>query len=349
MKFRNKVFLAAGFVAVLATATTMILRETATLPATEVPAGAREIPVRTVSAERRTIPQTLTQPGNLEAWETAFVTGQTGSRIARIHVNEGDAIEAGQIVAEMEDSSLRQAEIQVNSVRTDLKRMETLVGLGAVSRQQFDQVKAQYDTAESNYRLIRENTYLRSPINGIVTERHFVAGEAFMTGMDRPSIVTVMNLNPLKVAINVSERYYPQVRQGMPVQVRLDTYPNRVFRGRVEYISPAVNPDTRTFRVEIRIGNDERMLSPGMFARVSLTLKEITGIFIPAEVVQRDALAGEDYVFVVENGLARRSPVVLGDRVEALQRINAGLETGAPVISEGIGRIKDGSPVRVME
>lgn len=347
MKPRNKAVIAIVLIAIVAVVALM-LRPTAPRPAADQPVQETTVPVRTITAEQRTIPQTLSQPGSLEAWELAHVSGTTGSRIERIRVDEGDRVQAGQIIAEMEAANLRQAEIQVNTARADLERMEKLVELGAVSRQQYEQARAQYETAQSNYRLIRENTYLRSPITGVVTDRYFVAGEIFAAGADRSAIVTIMNLHPLKVTINLSERYYPLVRQGAPVEVRLDTYGDRVFQGQVEHISPAVSPETRTFRIEIRIDNQDRTLSPGMFARVSLSLEEVSGIFVPGEVVRRDQTTGEDYVFIVEGGYVRRAPVTLGTRVEELQQVVSGLEEGAQVVSEGLGRVEDGTSVRVV-
>ena len=306
-------------------------------------------PVRVTTLEEMTLPQRVSYTGTIEAWEQALITSPGGSRIEQIMVNEGDRVQRGQVLVRMENANLHQAEIQMTQARNDMERFERLVEVGSVARQQAEQARVQYETAAANVHMLQQNTNLRSPITGVVTDKYFVDGELYMPGAGAPSILTVMQTNPLKVVINVSERYYPHISQGMPAAVRLDTYGDRTFPGRVEKVLPTVSTDSRTFRVEVRLDNNEQMLSPGMFARTQLDLGEISGWFLPSASVHQSPGTDQHFVYVVEDGIALRRPVQVGERFEDYRQILSGLEDGDVIVNEGTGRLDDGGRVRIVE
>jgi membrane fusion protein, multidrug efflux system len=307
------------------------------------------VPVRVALPELTTIVQTESYAGNVEAWERAHISGPTGQRIERIHVREGERVARGQLLVEMDGTSLRQAEIELRTLQADLERIQRLGDLGAVPRQQREQTEAQFEAAQASVAALRRNTQLRAPIEGVVTGRYFVDGEQFVVNAEAPSIVTLQTVDPLRVVINVSERHFQIVRAGMPARVRFDTYEDRVFAGNVERIIPVVSPDSRTFRVEIRIDNTDGLLSPGMFARVALDLGEVDGWFLPRTALQTQRGTGQSFVYVIEEGIARRVELTLGARVDERQQVLAGLPHNAWVVVDGIGRLHDGTPVRIVD
>ena len=309
----------------------------------------RAQPIRVVKPEVRTLPRLVTYSGSIEAWEQAYITAPSGARIEKIHVDEGDRVRRGQVLVNMESANLQQALVQLDVAKNDMERMRNLLEIGSVSKQRYAQAKAQYDHALSTVEMLQKNTELRSPIDGVVTAKNFVEGEMFMAGIQAPSLLTVMQTNPLKVVVNVSENYFPFVKQNMPAVIRLDMYPDRAFAGRVAKIHPTVDPGSRTFRVEVRVDNSEQLLSPGMFARVELNLGDVTGLFVPAATVLQSPGSTTYYVYVVEDGVARRRNVEVGDRFEDYRLIVDGLPEGALVISEGTGRLNDGSKVQIVE
>lgn len=317
--------------------------------ADEETAESSSVPVRVVEASNMTFSETSSYSGTIEAWEQAHITGPSGERIEEILVREGDRVERGQVLARMDDSNLRQAEVELRTARTELERTERLVEVGSVARQQYEQAEAQYETALSSVELLRKNTELTSPIDGVVTDKHFVAGEQFATSTEVPSIVTVQQTNPLKVVINVSEQYFPVVHEGMPAAVRVDAHGERTFEGQVEQVHATVSPDSRTFRVEVALDNAEGRLGPGMFARVSLELGKVSGTFLPSAAVQSRSGSDEDYVYVVEGDTARRVDLRTGERIEEYRHVLDGPPEDALVVTEGMGRIDDGSPVRIVD
>lgn len=306
-------------------------------------------PVRVTSLADMTLSQTVTYTGTIEAWEQAFVTAPGGARIEEIMVSEGARVQRGQVLVRMENANLYQAEIQMQQARNDMERLERLVEVGSVARQQAEQARLQYETLAANVQTLQQNTNLRSPISGVVTDKYFVDGELYMPGGGAPSIVTVMQTNPLKVVVNVSERYFPYIREGMPAAVRLDTYGDRTFAGSVGKVLPTVSPDTRTFRVEVRIDNNEQMLSPGMFARVQLDIGEVSGSFLPRTAVQQVRGSDDHFVYVVEDSVAVRRTIQVGEPFEQYRQIISGLAADEMVVEEGVGRLDDGSKVRIVE
>lgn len=308
----------------------------------------RAAPVRVSSPEALTLPRRATYSGTLEAWEVAQITGQQGTRIDRMLVQEGDRVRRGQVLARMDDATLRQAQVELRTAQTELDRAKRLVDIGAVARQQLEQAQAAYDSISANIELLQSNTVLTSPISGIVTNRYFVAGEQFVAGAQAPALLTVQQIDPLKVIIDVAERYFPQVKMGMKATVNLDTYPGEDFAGEVTRINPTISPDSRSFRVEIRLDNEDGRLSPGMSARASLELGEVEGLFVARSAVQTQPGRDEPFVWVVQQDKAHRAFIEAGERFEDRQLVRSGLEPDAQVVTEGMSRLNEGSEVEVV-
>ncbi|RDV39645.1 efflux RND transporter periplasmic adaptor subunit [Bradymonadaceae bacterium TMQ3] len=308
----------------------------------------RAAPVRVSSPEQLTLPRRATYSGTLEAWEVAQITGQQGTRIERMLVQEGDRVRRGQVLARMDDATLRQAQVELRTAKTELDRAKRLVDIGAMARQQLEQAQAAYDSISTNIELLRSNTVLTSPIEGMVTHRYFVAGEQFVAGAQTPSLLTVQQLDPLKVIIDVAERYFPQVKMGMKATVNLDTYPGEDFAGEVTRINPTISPDSRSFRVEIRLDNEDGRLSPGMSARASLELGEVEGLFVVRSALQTQPGRDEPFVWVVQQGKAHRAFIEAGERFEDRQLVRSGLEPDAQVVTEGMSRLNEGTEVEVV-
>ena len=122
------------------------------------------------------------------------------------------------------------------------------------------------DVAKTAYENLKENTILVSPINGIVTARNYDSGD--MIGGE--PVVTIEQMSPVKLLVNVSESFYTRVRKGMDVNVKVEVYGDEIFHGKVSLIYPTVDPQKRTFQVEIKLPNKDLKVRPGMFARVTM-------------------------------------------------------------------------------
>ncbi|QCR21248.1 efflux RND transporter periplasmic adaptor subunit [Pontibacter sp. SGAir0037] len=296
----------------------------------------------------QTLPQQISYTGNIEPWEQALIAGQTGVRIDRIHVQEGDQVRKGQVLATMNSTQLNQAKTQLDLARRNVTRLDTLYRIGSVSGQQFDQAQTEYQNALSNYNNLAQNTRLTANFNGVITGKYFTSGEIFSPSADAPAILSMMQIDPVKVTIRVGEAYFTRVNEGMQATVLSDVYPDQEFTGQVYRKSPTIDRGSRTFQTEIRIDNKDRRLRPGMFARVTLNLGEAEGIYIPTSAVVNQQGTTNQFVYVVEGDRVRRTAVETGNRYEELIQIQSGLEAGQRIVTEGMGKLNEGSLVRIM-
>ncbi len=309
-----------------------------------------DVPVRVVEAEERSQGQRRSYAANIEPWETAHIAGRTGALIEAIHVREGDSVRRGQLVAEMDDSELRQARIDLSTAQRELARTERLVEAGSVAGQQLEQAEDHVEMAESTVEMLGKNTRLVSPIDGVVTQRYFVAGEQFAASAETPAIATVMELDPMLATIDVSERFIGQLEMGMEAEIYLDAYGDELFEGEVVEIMPTVDPQSRTVRVEVRLEDEQGRIRPGMSGRVILDLGAMEGVFAPRRALDRQPGDDQWFTYVVdEDDRVERRYITVGPRSGQDQLVVDGLEAGDRLVVEGQRNISDGSRVQIVE
>ena len=242
----------------------------------------------------------------------------------------------------MDDNNLEQIRTQLENMELSFSRIDELYKVGGVSRAEWDAQKAALDIMRTQYNNLSENTQLLSPVNGVVTSRHYDSGDLF--GMTLPLLV-VEQIVPVKLMIHVTESFFTKIRKGMEVDIRLDVYPEEVFKGKVSIVYPTVTAATRTFPVEILIPNTDKKVRPGMFARVSVNMGEEPRLLIPDRSVIKQMGSGERYVYVYNDGKAEHRFVRLGKRLDTRYECLEGLEEGEWVITTGLNRMTNGAKV----
>ena len=160
-------------------------------------------------------------------------------------------------------------------------------------------------------------------------------------------ILTVMQVAPVKVLVNISELYFPQVKTGMEVRVKLDVYPGKNFTGRINIIYPTIDQMTRTFNAEVAIANSDMLIRPGMFARVELNLGTLNRVVVPDVAIIKQVGTNTRYVYAVENGMAYRTELQLGRLLGNNYEVISGIRPGAQVVVAGQSRLLDQTPVRI--
>jgi RND family efflux transporter MFP subunit len=313
---------------------------------------ARKMPVKIEQTQTKEVKNNLEFTGVVQAYEEAHIAPAAPVRIQRILVDVGDKVSKGQLLVQMDRTQLFQANVQLENLEKELARLDTLLRAGAVTQQQFDQMKTQYDIAKSNIDNLSTQTEIRSPLNGVVTGRYYSDGEMFsMTPgpAGKPAIVSVFQIKPVKVMINLSERFLPQIEKGQIAQVTSDVFPNQQFTGKVNKISPVVDRMSGTFSVEIIIDNSQEMLKPGMFARVSLNMGTQDVFLVPALAVLKQAGSNERYVFVIgDDNTAIRKTVTLGNKYDDKLEILAGLEKEQRLVVTGQHNLIEGTTVEIL-
>jgi len=314
----------------------------------------KAIPVKTVSVTRTKISRTIDYTATILPFEEVNMAPSTPGRIEKIFVETGDRVNKGDDLFLMDRTQLYQMKLQLANLEKDLTRLDTLLRYGSVKQQQYDQMKTQYDVTKTNVDFMEKNTLLKAPFNGIVTGKYFEDGEMYSgtptTADGRSAVVTVMQVNPLKVNVNISEQYYPLIRKGMKAEVRADVYENERFTATVYRIAPTINTATRSFTVELELYNRNELLKPGMFARVSMNLGEVETFVVPASTVLVQEGTNIRFVFVEKNGIAERIEVLPGKRFdEMVEIISENLKEGDHLVVEGQARLVHGDKITVTD
>lgn len=312
------------------------------------------IPVKVATLSRTKIARTIDYTATILPYEEVNMAPSTPGRIERIYVEEGDRVNRGDDLFLMDRTQLYQLKLQMSSLAKDLSRLDTLLKTGSAKQQAYDQMKTQYDVTKTNVDFMEQNTLLKAPFTGVVTGKYFENGEMYsgtpttLTG--RSAIVTVMQINPLKVNVSMSEQYYPLLRKGMKAAIKADVYENETFTGTVFRIAPTINSTTRSFDVELEVPNRQELLKPGMFVRVSLDLGETESFVVPANTILIQEGTNIRFVFVARESIAERVEVVMGKRFnDQIEIISENLKAGDKLITEGQARLINGDKIDITE
>jgi membrane fusion protein, multidrug efflux system len=327
---------------------------TATSAAPVIVAQKEAIPVKVMPLSKTKISRTIDYTSTVLPFEEVNMAPATPGRIEKIYVEVGDKVIRGQRLFLMDRTQLLQLKLQMSSLEKDLARMDTLLKTGSVKQQQYDQMKTQYDVTKTNVDFMEENSLLKAPFNGIVTGKYFENGEIYSgsptTQSGRSAVVTVMQVNPLKVNVSISEQYYPLIRKGMKALITADVYKGESFAGNVFRIAPTVSSATRSFNTEIELPNRNDLLKPGMFVRVSMDLGEVETFVVPANTVMVQEGTNIRFVFIEKNNIAERIEVMVGKRFDdQLEIISSGIKEEDMLVTEGQARLINGDKIEIVK
>lgn len=310
--------------------------------------------VKTLTLEKQSIACSQDFASTLEPQEQVYLVPNVPGKIKKIRVDVGSRVAAGQILVEMDQTNLFQARVQLANLKTELNRMTILLQSGSVSQQSYDQAKTQYDVAKSNVDNLETNTFIRAPFSGVISGKYFESGEMYSGAAAgnsaKAAIVSLVQLNTLKAYISVPETYYTKVKVGQSPQVSCDVFPDKKFRSQIVRIYPTIDPSTHTFQVELKIPNQGQVLTPGMFCRVFLDLGRVNALMSPAQAVLKMQGSNDRYVYVNDNGVAKRIDVTLGQRHnDEVEIISNQLAEGQNLVIEGQGRLINGDKLKVVK
>jgi RND family efflux transporter MFP subunit len=311
-------------------------------------------PVRITTLGRTTIARTVEYTATILPYEEVNVVPSSAGRIDKIYVEVGDRINKGDDLFLMDRTQLYQQKVQLANLVKDLARLDTLMRTGSVKQQQYDQMKAQYDITKTNVDFMEVNTLLKAPFNCVVTGKYFEDGEMYSgtptTAEGRAAVVTVMQVNPLKVNVGISEQYYPLVKRGMKAEIKADVYKDQTFTGTIFRVYPTINSSTRTFTSELELQNRNDMLKPGMFVRVTLNLGEVETFVVPASTVLQQEGTNQRFVFIAKDNTANRVEVTLGQRFdEMVEIVSSEIKVGDMLISDGQAKLINGDKIKISE
>ena len=282
------------------------------------------------------VPQTGIYSSTVMPFAKNSIAPQAALRIKKINVETGDFVKKGQVVAEMDAISLGQAELQMKNDSIEFVRLAGLYDAGGLSKSDLDAMELKYSVSRSNYENLLENTILR---------RNYDSGDLF--NMSLP-IYTVEQITPVKLLIGISEADYTKVHRGDAVEITADAFPGRTFTGKVGRIYPTIDPATHTFTVEVIVDNKDRVLRPGMYAKVNVQFGVNRSVVVPDAAIVKQVGSGERFVYVLnEDNTVTYVKVVPGRRMDSRYEIFSGIGDGDIVVTQGQVRLKSGIKVSV--
>lgn len=313
--------------------------------------------VKVMTVHEREVEQKATYTATVEAENINNITSSVPARIKQILVDEGMRVAKGQKLVILDDVNTTTYELQVQNAKANLKNLETdynrvleLYKIGGGTKQSVDQMEVQLinarnalASAERTLRNVLENTVLTSPINGTVTARNYDPGDV----PAQLPILTVAQVNPVKIVINVSESELSNVHKGMPAEIRFDTYGDELFKGTVTMVSPTIDTASRTFGVEITVPNPDSRILPGMFGRVTMEFGRSKHVVVPDKAVVKQPGSGNHYVYVYSDGKVSYNQVQLGQRVADSYELLSGVDAGSEVVISGQAKLANGMEVQL--
>ena len=311
------------------------------------------IPVEAATVSNEDMAAFYTGTATLEAHQQAVVVSQITGVVLEINAEEGDYVEAGQVLARVETDryqlAVEKANATLQRLHTDNQRKKELFEKKLVSAEDFERVSAEFQAQKAAFELARldlEYTSIRAPISGFVSARMVRAGN--LVKLHDP-VYSVTSYDPLLAVLHVPERQLSVLRNGLEVSMTLDAWPGEMFTGEIIRISPVVDPGTGTFRVTAQVEDRDQMLKPGLFGRVEI----LYDLHEDVPVIPRSAVITEDersHVFVVDGeGSASRRNVQLGYERAGMIEVLDGVINGETVVTAGKGSLSDGAKVEVID
>ena len=313
----------------------------------------------------RTVMRTGQGQGALFAKESIILSNKKEGYVQQVHVDFGDKVKKGQLLAEMEreelalevevqESELKQAEANFIRAQAEYTRAKELAAENLIPEQRLDTNEADYKVTEARVRTAEKilalarkrlrDTRIVSPVNGFVQERFINTGEY---KQDASPLLELVVVNPLKLRSPVPERFAAVAETGMPLRVEVEALPGQVFEGILTRMAARVNHKTRSLLIEAEIPNPEGKLRPGYFARITGVLGEEDALFIPRTGLAR--FAGVERIFIVEDNVVTSREVTSGMEDGDWIEIATGLVAGETVAVSALNRLADGMTVQAQE
>ena len=300
--------------------------------------------VSTMILENHEIERVLNISTNLQGYLTQNVAPSLTGKIEHIFVEVGDRVKEGDMLVRMDQNQYLTSKIQLANLEVEMSRLEALLATGSVSQQTYDQTKVGYDQLKQNLSFLEKNTYVTAPFEGVISAKTYEDGELY----GGQPIVVLTQVKKLKALIAVPETYYPLIKEGMKLIVKSDIYPEQTFPATIEVVYPTIDAASHTFQCKVVIPNASEKLRPGMYVTTTLGLGKENTIVVPYQSVEKLIGSNERFVFINENGYAKRVSVKLGQRFdEQIEIIAPEIQPGVEYIYKGQSKLVDGVKIQV--
>ena len=322
------------------------------LPSDEkaVTSTVKATPVKTTHVHQQPLPITIEALGTARANESITVTAQVTETVQSVNFEDGDHVEEGAVLVQLNNTQelARVAELKANiaEAKRQYDRIVNLRESSAASEQLLDEqlaklkgLQAQLDIAEAQV----DDLQIRAPFSGLLGVREISKG-----ALVRPAdvITTLDDISKIKVDFSIAENHFSSVAKGQKVSATSVAYPGEVFNGEISNIDTRLDPVTRAINVRAIIDNKDEKLRPGMLLTIVLEKRVLNTLVLPEKALV--PVQDKQFVYLVNDNVALQREVVIGERRPGWVQIVSGLVEGDEVITEGTLRVRDKTPVKVL-
>ena len=302
--------------------------------------------VRTEVLHARQIEREISVSTNLQGYLTQNVAPSITGKIEHIYCEVGDKKSKGQDLVRMDQTQYKTTKISLGNLEIEKNRIEQLLKSGSATQQQYDQILAQYNSTKEQLEFLQTNTYVKAPFSGVISAKNYEDGELY----SGQPIVVLTQIDKLKALVAIPETYFPQFKEGMKLSLTSEIYPDMVFPATVEVVYPTIDASSHTFQVKIVVPNGKNLLRPGMYVTTTIGLGKTKAIVAPYQAVEKLVGANDRYVFINENGRAKRVAVELGQRFDQeIEIIAPEIVDGVEMVTVGQHKLVDGVKINVVE
>lgn len=307
--------------------------------------------VNVIKPEQQFVRDNVSAVGNLQALNAVELTTEVSGRVVEINLVPNASVEQGKILLRLDDrqagADLAVIEAQLADARRQYERAQRLRSNNSISQSQVDELRTSVDVAMAQRQAAQvrlENHRIEAPFTGVIGLSDVSVGAYLQAGT---TITTLDTSEQMELNFAVPERFIGQVRMGQRVRATSPAFPGETFNGELIELASRINELSRTLTVRAVIDNADGRLRPGQFMSASLTLREREGLVIPEQAVM---LRGDQkYVFVADDGVARRVSVQTGSRMPGMVEILDGLTAEDEVVVTGQDRLSSGDRLRLLE
>jgi membrane fusion protein (multidrug efflux system) len=318
--------------------------------------GPPAMEVTTVPVNLQSFADRIEVLGVAKGRQSVTITSKNSELITAVRFRDGDRVRTGQVLVDLQgteqDAAIDQAQSVADLAKLNADRWTTLERQGIAAKSQADQYRAVYQQAQASLaaaRARRQDRVIRAPFSGVVGLTDVAPGALISPGS---VIATLDDVDVIRIDFDVPDRYLSVIRQGTPIVATADSYPSEIFSGQIGILDSRINERTRTIKARALINNANGRLKPGMLMRIGIQEGVREALVAPEAAVQFDDT--QAYVFVVsarDDGqvISTKRPVVAGSRDRGFIEIRNGLQPGDLLVADGINRLQQVTPVRVVK
>lgn len=298
--------------------------------------------VKTTNVIQKDVMEYLQYSGQLESDKAINISPAISGEVTKIYVTEGEQIEKGFLMAMLDDTQFKQAEIQFNNIAKNYEKMSELYNSGVIDEGSFDEIAATYKNAKESYEFLLENTEIRAPFPGTVTDISLKEKEMY-NSMATAYFIRLVNLDKIKGTVDLSETDIAKINVGDEVYFTTDSNPEKEFKGQITFVSPEADAYSGTYSCQFITDNKDNLLKHNQFCRAKLvTAKSVNTFSVPPS-----AILDNNEIMINSDGIAKKIHVETGLENENEIEIISGLKGDEEVVYVGNLGLEDGNKLQI--